>query len=102
MVDLYYAKLNTEEYLINSQKEHEQLETETNNINYKIMENAYKGKDKLINRKLSSDTLLNKYENKLISATSLLQSRPRIQLLRLRPEHFLQHFQRGFLLLMFL
>lgn len=76
MVDLYYAKLNTEEYLINSQKEHEELETETNDINYKIMEDLHKDKSKLINKKLTSDSLLNKYENKLITATSLLKSNP--------------------------
>ena len=77
MVDLYYAKLNTEEYLINSQKEHEKLETETNNINYKIMEDMHKDNEKLINKKLTSDSLLNKYENKLITATSLLQNYPK-------------------------
>lgn len=77
MVDLYYAKLNTEEYLINSQKEHEQLESETNTINYKIMEDIHKDKSKLINKKLTSDSLLNKYENKLITATSLLQNYPK-------------------------
>lgn len=76
MVDLYYAKLNTEEYLINSQKEHEEIETETNNINYKIMEDIHKDKSKLINKKLTSDSLLNKHENKLITATSLLQKHP--------------------------
>ena len=76
MVDLYYAKLNTEEYLMNSQKEHEQLESETNDINYKIMEDIHKDKSKLINKKLTSDSLLNKYENKLITATSLLQNHP--------------------------
>ena len=76
MVDLYYAKLNTEEYLINSQKEHEELETETNELNYKIMEDIHKDKSKLINKKLNSDSLLNKYENKLITATSLLQNNP--------------------------
>ena len=76
MVDLYYAKLNTEEYLINSQQEHEQQEVETNDINYKIMEDMHKDKSKLINKKLTSDSLLNKYENKLITATSLLQNHP--------------------------
>lgn len=76
MVDIYYAKLNTEEYLINSQKEHEQLESETNDINYKIMEDLHKDKTKLINKKLTSDSLLNKYENKLITATSLLKQNP--------------------------
>jgi lipid II:glycine glycyltransferase (peptidoglycan interpeptide bridge formation enzyme) len=76
MVELYYAKLNTEEYLINSQKEHEQLESETNEINNKIMEDLHKDKTKLINKKLTSDSLLNKYENKLITATSLLQNNP--------------------------
>ena len=77
MVELYYAKLNTEEYLINSQKEHEQLESETNIINNKIMENLQKDKSKLINKKLVSDSLLNKYENKLITATNLLQEHPK-------------------------
>lgn len=76
MVDLYYAKLNTEEYLINSQKEHELLEQQTNEINNKIMENTQKEKTKLINQKLNTDVLLNKYENKLVTATSLLQKYP--------------------------
>jgi len=76
MVDIYYAKLNTQEYLINSQKEHEDLEYKTNDINYQIMQNSYKDKNKLINKKLESDTLLNKHENKLITATSLLQNYP--------------------------
>ena len=76
MVDLYYAKLNTEEYLINSQKEHESLEAQTNDLNYKIIEDMTKDKSKLINKKLTSDSLLNKYENKLITATSLLQDYP--------------------------
>lgn len=76
MIDLYYAKLNTEEYLINSQKEHEQIEKQTNNINYKIMENTSKNKNKLINQKIETDSLLNKFENKLVTATSLLQQHP--------------------------
>ncbi len=76
MVDLYYAKLNTEEYLINSQREHEEIEQETNVINYKIIEKPDKDKTKLINRKLETDSLLNKFENKLVSATSLLQEHP--------------------------
>ena len=76
MVDLYYAKLNTEEYLINSQKEHEEIESKTNEINNRIMETRQKDKSKLINQKLTTDSLLNKYENKLITATSLLKSNP--------------------------
>lgn len=76
MVDLYYAKLNTEEYLINSQKEHEEIESKTNEINNKIMETTQKDKSKLINQKLTTDSLLNKYENKLVTATSLLKSNP--------------------------
>ena len=76
MVDLYYAKLNTEEYLVNSQKEHEEIEAKTNDINNKIMDTTQKDKTKLINQKLTTDTLLNKYENKLVTATSLLKSNP--------------------------
>ena len=76
MVDLYYAKLNTEEYLVNSQKEHEEIEARSNDINNKIMETTQKDKSKLINQKLTTDSLLNKYENKLVTATSLLKSNP--------------------------
>ena len=76
MVDLYYAKLNTEEYLINSQREHEEIESKTNEINNRIMETQQKDKSKLINQKLTTDSLLNKYENKLVTATSLLKSNP--------------------------
>ena len=76
MVDLYYAKLNTEEYLINSQREHEEIESKSNEINNRIMETQQKDKSKLINQKLTTDSLLNKYENKLVSATSLLKSNP--------------------------
>ena len=76
MVDLYYAKINTEEYLINSQKEHEEIESKSNEINNRIMETRQKDKSKLINQKLTTDSLLNKYENKLVTATSLLKSNP--------------------------
>ena len=76
MVDLYYAKLNTEEYLINSQREHEKIEHETNDLNYRIIEKQNKDRNKLINRKLETDSLLNKHENKLVTATSLLKSNP--------------------------
>ena len=76
MVDLYYAKLNTEEYLINSQREHEEIESKSNEINNRIMETQQKDKSKLINQKLTTDSLLNKYENKLVTATSLLKSNP--------------------------
>ena len=40
------------------------------------MEDLHKDKTKLINKKLTSDSLLNKYENKLITATTLLQNNP--------------------------
>ena len=76
MVDLYYAKLNTQEYLVNSQKEHQKIEYETNDLNYKIIEKQNKDRNKLINRKLESDSLLNKSENKLVTATSLLKTNP--------------------------
>ena len=40
------------------------------------MDTTQKDKTKLINQKLTTDTLLNKYENKLVTATSLLKSNP--------------------------
>lgn len=76
MVEFYYAKLDTAEYIKNCQKEYEEKEQELNEINYEIMETTKEDKTKLINKKIENDNILNQNKNKLIKATEFLKNYP--------------------------
>ena len=76
-IDLYFAKLNTETFVITSRLQYER-ETEINNdlankIQSSRNENA---KKKLINEKMESDKLVNTYKKNLVWATNLLKENP--------------------------
>lgn len=76
-VDLYFAKLNTETFVINSKKLYEKEMEINDNLAYKIQQakndNARK---KLINEKIESDKLINTYKKNLVWATKLLKENP--------------------------
>lgn len=76
-IDFYYTKLNTEELLVNTKKEYENIENENSRLNNEfINSNDNKEKSKLLNKKLASDKLLTIYQNKLVKATNLLRDYP--------------------------
>ena len=76
-IDLYFAKLNTETFVVTSRMQYEK-EIETNNelaikIQTTINNNS---KKKLINEKMESDKLVNTYKKNLVWATKLLKENP--------------------------
>ena len=76
--EVYYAKINTEIYVINSRKAYER-EVENNNvIANKIQKISLspQAKNSLLNKKMESDKLLNTYKNSMVQATELLKKYP--------------------------
>lgn len=72
---LYYTKLSTKEYLMQCQKLYEEQEKYNANIDHSILINN-NNTDKLINKKIIADKLLNKYERQLVIATNMLKDNP--------------------------
>ena len=72
---LYYTKLDTKEYLIKCQKLYEEQEKYNLKIDNAILINDG-DKEKLINKKLVADQLINKYERQLVIATKMLKDHP--------------------------
>lgn len=76
-IEFYYTKLNTEEFLINTQKEYERLENENYILNNQVINNSNQKQNiKLLNKKLSSDKLVTTYKKRLVKATNLLRDYP--------------------------
>ena len=77
-VDIYYAKINTETFLINSRRSYEKeieynesLAEKIQDINLDVKErNSY------LNKKMESDKLITSYKNSLLKATDLLKNNP--------------------------
>ena len=76
-VDLYYARLNTEKFVINSKEAYEK-ELDKNDELAARIQNISKNdeKKKLLNIKMESDKLVNIYKNDLVVATDLLKRHP--------------------------
>mgnify|MGYP004622187659 FL=1 len=72
-VDLYFAKLNTETFVITSRVQYEKELEINNNLAIEIQNNKNsKLKKKIINKKIESDNLVNVYKKNLVWATNLL------------------------------
>lgn len=76
MIDYYYAKLNTNIYLINTQKRYQKQMDICNKLNNKLFKNRGKNNNKLINSKIYEENKLNELKNDLIYATKLLKENP--------------------------
>lgn len=72
MIDYYYTKLNTEQYLKRTKRKYEALETKTNEINRKISESNTKNHEKLLGQKMKLDLEFSNIKSQLIEATNLL------------------------------
>ncbi len=77
-IDVYYAKINTEQYVIDSKALYEREMEKNDKIAQKVQELVDNGKNnsKELNKKMESDKLLNTYKNKLVEATDLLKNNP--------------------------
>lgn len=76
--DVFYAKLNTEQFVINSKTLYEEELDKNEKISKKFQELAQKNENKkeLFNKKVLSDKLLNIYKSNLIFATNVLKENP--------------------------
>ena len=76
-IDLYFAKLNTETFVITSRLQYEREIELNNELANKIqLSNNSNTKKKLINEKMESDKLVNTYKKNLVWATNLLKENP--------------------------
>lgn len=78
MIDYYYAKLDTNAYLINIQKKYQKQIDLCNKLNNELFKNVKKSKNnnKLINNKIYEENKLNELKNELVFATKLLKESP--------------------------
>lgn len=72
---LYYTKLDTKEFLIKCQQQYTQQEEYNLNLDNSILLNNTNN-DKLINKKIIADNLLQKINKRLVIATNMLKEHP--------------------------
>ena len=77
-VDIYYAKINTEKFLVNSRRSYEKEIEYNNNLVEQIQDINldYNVRETYLNKKMESDRLITSYKNNLLKATDLLKSNP--------------------------
>ena len=76
MIDYYYAKLDTNVYLISVQKKYQKQMDLCNKLNNKLFKNVGKNNNKLISTKIYEENKLNEFKNELVFATKLLKENP--------------------------
>lgn len=76
--EIYYAKLDTESFLINSRRSYEKEVDYNNTLSEKIQKMSIddRERDNYLNKKMESDKLITSYKSNLLSATDLLKSNP--------------------------
>ena len=76
--EVYYGRINTEVYVINSRKAYEREMEKNDRIAEKIqqIDISPEMKNALLNKKMESDKLLNTYKNSMVQATELLKQHP--------------------------
>ena len=71
--ELYFAKINPHEYLINTKNRYESYHIENEKIHKEFTKHIGDVSDKLLNKKINSDKTLEKYRNELKEAIELDQ-----------------------------
>jgi len=77
-IDIYYAKINTENFLVNSKKNYTKEAEYNEFLSQRIQDLNISSEEKqeYLNKKMDSDKLIASYKNNLISATDLLRDNP--------------------------
>ena len=77
-IEIYYAKLNTEKFLINTRRNYEKEIEFNDSIQEKIQDMSIDPteKESYFNKKMESDKLISTYKTNLIKATDLLKTNP--------------------------
>ena len=77
-VEIYYAKINTETFLINSRRSYEKEMEYNETIAEKVQDMNLEEKERslYLNKKMESDKLITVYKNNLLKSTNLLKTNP--------------------------
>ena len=77
-IDIFYARLNTETFLINSRRTYEKELEYNSDLQDKVqnMDLDTKERESYINKKMESDKLINNYKNSMVLSTDLLKDNP--------------------------
>ena len=77
-IDIYYVKIKTENYVINSRRNYEKEVEYNQSLAEKIQNLTLDEKERndYLNKKMESDKLITTYKNHLLKATDLLKSNP--------------------------
>ncbi|MBP5678818.1 MAG: peptidoglycan bridge formation glycyltransferase FemA/FemB family protein [Bacilli bacterium] len=77
-IDIFYAKLRTESYIVNSRRNYEKEQEYNDNLAERIQDISLDPKEReaFLNKKMESDKLITAYKNSLLKATDLLKQRP--------------------------
>ncbi len=77
-IDIYYAKIKTENYVINSRRNYEKEQEYNDTLAEKIQDLSIdiKERNEYLNKKMESDKLITNYKENLLKATELLKQKP--------------------------
>ena len=77
-IDIYYAKLNTETFLINSRRTYEKELDYNNDLQERVQDMSLEPSEResYINKKMESDRLIANYKNSMVQSTDLLKDNP--------------------------
>ena len=77
-IDIYYAKIHTETFVINSRRSYEKEMEYNDTLAEKIQDMTLDDaeRESYLNKKMESDRLITTYKNNLLKATELLKSNP--------------------------
>lgn len=77
-IDIFYAKLNTETFLINSRRTYEKELEYNNDLQERVQDMSLDTNDResYINKKMESDKLITNYKNSMVLSTDLLKENP--------------------------
>lgn len=77
-IDLYFAKINTETFVINSRRSYEKEIEYNDTLAEKVQDMSLDDRERngYLNKKMESDKLITTYKDNLLKATDLLKSNP--------------------------
>lgn len=75
-VEIYLAKINPEKYVNNYRYLLKEEDVNNDKLNSMMQDFSIKKTDTLINKKMESDKLINKYNNEIVKATNILMKYP--------------------------
>jgi len=76
-IDIYYARLNTETFIVNTRKLYEREVQNNDQLTEQIQNLNPRDRNTVLNKKMESDKLISAYKNNLILATELLKKYPK-------------------------